>query len=568
MITPSRICKQFLPIVKLANYLLNFDCREGAVIVADCISANMDDQFSVASLTNVDVGSYFYLILALEMNYDLSPRVVTFVSFFHKLESSLQCRLLLELKAQVPSHLKGIKSCQFMFDEMCKTLPDHNLRALNGDMVVDMLKCCVRLGNVGKLNRLTSNICLPLTSKSNLKNELLENVISSPVMLQLVLSSELGKTAVASLVNAQLELVKNQFSAPQEHQRQKPLLKSLSSCLLLAMMLEKESLVSLSTSLATKLSAPNLCHILQDVLKPDNHSLLRLPHTTSPHIRLPSPKSQDDMNEPISGVPDYLPNAVPSQQFIPRPTSSFQFSFRLEDHSAPVVPLPTSADQPRNMGPTRNTDFRKEAHKSPPTPSVSGPSPDEFVSPLDNLYISSGQTEVDQIPETETHGYQTDLETESSSLIESATGDEELAVDLPIPKKSRVEVEEIPPEEVSKVVDNPIKKKKGRDRGSLQREVAQPKGNFVDFLKGTGDLKSRRCRPKSAALVGKTEELESKTKGSADILVTPPVVHKVIDGLLGRQLYACGNMGCEETAKTVSVFKVHILHVIFDNSKI
>ena len=346
--------------------------------------------------------------------------------------------------------------------------------------------------------------------------------------------------------------------------------------------------------------------------------------STSPHTSLPSTKSQDGIKESISGqhgsvsvphnlpallsitqpaVPDYLPNVVPPQQFIPWPTSSFQFSFSWEDHSAPVVPssltywphipppmvpgvtsppapqristssmvdsslsgnrkwappyqLPTSGNQP--MGPTSNTDVQREAQKSPPTPSGSGPSPDEFVSPPDNLCISSGLTEVQEIPETESPVCQIHLETESFSLIESATGDEEFAVNLPIPKKSRVEVEEIPPEEVSKVVDDRTKKKKGRGGASLQREVAQLEENSVDFLKGTGDSKSRRCRSKSVALVGNTEEGGRKRKESADILVTPP-------GLFGRKLYACGNMGCNETAKTASLFKVGILHVIFEN---
>ena len=69
--------------------------------------------------------------------------------------------------------------------------------------------------------------------------------------------------------------------------------------------------------------------------------------STSPHTSLPSTKSQDGIKESISGqhgsvsvphnlpallsitqpsVSDYLPNVVPPQQFIPWPTSSFQFS--------------------------------------------------------------------------------------------------------------------------------------------------------------------------------------------------------------------------------------------------
>ena len=91
---------------------------------------------------------------------------------------------------------------------------DHNPRALNDDFVVDMFNCCVRRGNVGKPPHIFT-----------LKNKLLQNVISSLVRLQLTASSELGKTVVAFLVNAQLELVKDQFSsALKEHQRQKHLL--------------------------------------------------------------------------------------------------------------------------------------------------------------------------------------------------------------------------------------------------------------------------------------------------------------------------------------------------------
>ena len=143
---------------------------------------------------------------------------------------------------------------------------DHNPRALNDDFVVDMFNCCVRRGNVGKPPHIFT-----------LKNKLLQNVISSLVRLQLTASSELGKTVVAFLVNAQLELVKTSYHQLWRRTNDRNIC-WISSCLL-AMMSEKESLVSLSTSLTTKLSARNLCQMLQDVLKPDNRNLLRLPRS-------------------------------------------------------------------------------------------------------------------------------------------------------------------------------------------------------------------------------------------------------------------------------------------------
>ena len=94
-------------------------------------------------------------------------------------------------------------------------------------------------------------------------------------MLELATSSELEKTVVASLVDAQFSLVNDQFSAQETVPviwYQHPMFKSLSSCIRLVMTLEKENLTeepprfSSMTSLMTKLNFQQLRHLLVDIL--------------------------------------------------------------------------------------------------------------------------------------------------------------------------------------------------------------------------------------------------------------------------------------------------------------
>ena len=119
-----------------------------------------------------------------------------------------------------------------------------------------------------------------------LKNEILENLISSPVIWDLATSSELGKTALASLVDAQIIFVDGQLNSasqtenvPHHANQQETPLRPLSSCLRLIMMLEKQNhvpepcrLASIFSSLA-KLKVRQLCHFFVDVLKSNSERL-------------------------------------------------------------------------------------------------------------------------------------------------------------------------------------------------------------------------------------------------------------------------------------------------------
>ena len=133
MISPARIVKQLEPIIKLAQFFLNFDCFEGAKLVGDRISSsfiNFDKQQAL-KIKQPEILSYIELIISLEENAETAnrERISSLVSLFSKLEPSIQCYVVLELEAQASSHFKDMKSCNVMFQDLCKTLTVGDLRS-------------------------------------------------------------------------------------------------------------------------------------------------------------------------------------------------------------------------------------------------------------------------------------------------------------------------------------------------------------------------------------------------------------------------------------------------------
>ena len=154
--------------------------------------------------------AYVDLIVSLEGTPQTSnrERLTSFVDFFSKLQPLLQCRLIVHLDAQNNSRFKGVDSCQFLFPDLCKALLDSDLHVEEfsysvkkptiKDLLVDLLKCYVRLGNGEWLKSLMSNICCvpqPSRRRKAPKNELLENLVSSPVAWELVAVSEQGQSS-------------------------------------------------------------------------------------------------------------------------------------------------------------------------------------------------------------------------------------------------------------------------------------------------------------------------------------------------------------------------------------
>ncbi|EFX79548.1 hypothetical protein DAPPUDRAFT_244750 [Daphnia pulex] len=105
LITTHRIFKQFVPITKMIQYFLDAKCVEGAVLVGDGVASSLNnfDQKRVAVLKKPDISLYVDAIVSLEAYPEASSqeRLASLVSLFSKLGSSLRCRLVVQLDAQV-----------------------------------------------------------------------------------------------------------------------------------------------------------------------------------------------------------------------------------------------------------------------------------------------------------------------------------------------------------------------------------------------------------------------------------------------------------------------------------
>lgn len=135
--------------------------------------------------------------------------MASFVSLFSKLDPSVQYRLVLKLEAQGKFQFKGIESYQFLFQELCRASLtcnfDSDISSMWSirEMVVELVKCFVRVRNAEYLRSLISVICKPTTSKGNekfntLKEGLPGKLISSPEFWELVSSSELESSAACT----------------------------------------------------------------------------------------------------------------------------------------------------------------------------------------------------------------------------------------------------------------------------------------------------------------------------------------------------------------------------------
>jgi hypothetical protein len=92
MITPNRISQQLIPIIKLAECLLEVNCVEGATMIGDCISSsfiNMEHGTTASQASKVTyycVQAYLGMVLSLERNPMTSnrTRMEYFVIFFSR----------------------------------------------------------------------------------------------------------------------------------------------------------------------------------------------------------------------------------------------------------------------------------------------------------------------------------------------------------------------------------------------------------------------------------------------------------------------------------------------------
>ncbi len=86
MITPNRISKQLIPIIKLAECLLDVNCVEGAKMIGDAISTLFSTASQSSTVTHFCVQAYLGMVLTLEKNPKTSDRtrMESFVIFFSR----------------------------------------------------------------------------------------------------------------------------------------------------------------------------------------------------------------------------------------------------------------------------------------------------------------------------------------------------------------------------------------------------------------------------------------------------------------------------------------------------
>ncbi|EFX74642.1 hypothetical protein DAPPUDRAFT_307200 [Daphnia pulex] len=308
MISPDRITQQLVPIISLAQHLLNFHCLEGAVLVGDRISSSLINfnKQQTQRIKQSEIQSYVEFMISLEENAKTANplRAKSFTTLFSKLESSIQCNLVLKLEAQVRSRFKNSVSCNSMFQELCKALPLCDLRSpfIKENAIVDLMCCYFRIGNEELLQTLISKIfhvpANPGENNSLSSEEVLAKVISSPLILELALSSEIGLSVVLSLVDKQLisitiqlqQILRDKAQSPANVNRlyqrsETQLLLSLSSCLRIVIRLEKNSSNSTAqrsssiSSLLSKLSVLQLTTVLNDIFKSSSRHLKKTSST-------------------------------------------------------------------------------------------------------------------------------------------------------------------------------------------------------------------------------------------------------------------------------------------------
>jgi hypothetical protein len=297
MISPNRITQQLMPIIKLAHSFLNFDCLEGAKLVGDRVSSafiNIDKQQARnPTWQQTDIRAYIELIFALEANPKTSNqgRMKSFSSFFSKLESSMLCDLVQEMAVQASSQRnENSESCKKMFHVVFKALNDCDLRSpsIEKKAVVNLICCCFRTRNAELLRSFLSNIVrahIAFKENKTRSETLLEDVISSPEILNLDLSSDLGEIFMEVLVDSQLTSIKKETSGPGDPCAYGYFLLSskLSLCFQLVIHSGKNSHIldprraKLIASILAQLDVNQLSNIFSDLLKNNSKRLKACP---------------------------------------------------------------------------------------------------------------------------------------------------------------------------------------------------------------------------------------------------------------------------------------------------
>jgi hypothetical protein len=234
----------------------------GAKFVGDFVSsffAELDQTLALKS-KEFEVEAYVDMIVELETNWNTCclSRLACFILFFSKVRSSLQCRVLLYFEVQFNSQMENYQSCKNLFYALCRNILSDKCNIYVQpvkSIIVDLVRCFIRLGNAEFLKRFISKICrVPNTIPEGFS--LVVEIVSYPTIWELTTSSEMRKFSMASLVNHHLTLMADQFLCFEEDGNsdqishpykskdisdvEKKALHSLSSCIWCLMVMQKK----------------------------------------------------------------------------------------------------------------------------------------------------------------------------------------------------------------------------------------------------------------------------------------------------------------------------------------
>lgn len=322
LVTPTRIVEQLANCIYLVKQLITRTSFEGATELMDCVSftlANLDAKLAT-NLKQSELDAFVEQMIIMESDSRTSNqhRLACLATLFPRLDFYQQCRLVVDLKKESCRRLQKVSTCQETFRDLCRALSFSDIHAAGpvASVVVELLKCYLDLKDEYLVQSLTEKICTLRSSTLEPSfpndNQLLETILQSAEIWELVSMSQLGKTTLANLVIARVSHVVSMMDMPvvvrtnevnfQRCESARPSLimqppqenmrTTLSTCVRQVFNLERKNALNRQqgtktlSSLYSKLSLEQLCHLVLDLRELEGSILKENSSTSSLFVEL------------------------------------------------------------------------------------------------------------------------------------------------------------------------------------------------------------------------------------------------------------------------------------------
>ena len=182
-------------------------------MVADRISSIIIKLHHTTMLSDYHISSFFYLIVTMETNPLTAhqERIESFVVLFRKLGVYRQCLLIIDFQTNHQLFYLGLKvipSCQQLFRQLYELIASSDLHSCSSmwNLTAPIFKIFVEFGDQELLRILIDNLThTPVSEGIDYSNNLLDSILLSHNILDLAISSELGKNAIFRLVDFRIK---------------------------------------------------------------------------------------------------------------------------------------------------------------------------------------------------------------------------------------------------------------------------------------------------------------------------------------------------------------------------